>query len=133
MIHLLDDGRIAVVVNGRRWIYCRECLLPVAEDHVYKYEEDSSLLESPNLGMLSFVEKLTPELLMHAIMLGNAAVVKNFLDKCPSEVNMNFLGKSFLHITSSVGQVHIMKVLLQYTPNLDAVPFLNSFCCFHLV
>ena len=39
MIHLLDDGRIAVVVNGRRWIYCRECLLPVAEDHVYKYEE----------------------------------------------------------------------------------------------
>ena len=34
---------------------------------------------------------------------------------------MNFLGKSFLHITSSVGQVHIMKVLLQYTPNLDAV------------
>ena len=39
MIHVLDDGRIAVVVNGRRWIYCRECLLPVAEDHVYNHEE----------------------------------------------------------------------------------------------
>lgn len=36
---MLDDGRIAVAVNQRRWVYCRECLLPVAEDHVYKDEE----------------------------------------------------------------------------------------------
>ena len=39
MTHLLDDGRIAVVVNGKRWIYCPDCLLPVAEDHVYQHEE----------------------------------------------------------------------------------------------
>ena len=43
-------------------------------------------MEHPELGMFSFVEKLTPELLMHAIVVGNAAAVKNFLDKCPSEV-----------------------------------------------
>lgn len=47
---------------------------------------DSSLVEHPELGMFSFVDKLTPELLMHAIVLGNAAAVKNFLEKCPSEV-----------------------------------------------
>lgn len=43
-------------------------------------------MEHPELGMFSFVDKLTPELLMHAIVLGNAAAVKNFLEKCPSEV-----------------------------------------------
>lgn len=37
------------------------------------------------------------------------------------QVNMKFLGKSFLHIAISAGQVHIMKLLLQYTPNVDVV------------
>lgn len=37
------------------------------------------------------------------------------------QVNMKFLGKSFLHIAISAGQVHIMKLLLQYTPNMDMV------------
>ena len=37
------------------------------------------------------------------------------------QVNMKFLGKSFLHLAISAGQVHIMKLLLQYTPNVDVV------------
>ena len=47
-------------------------------------------MEGPSLGMFSFVEKLTPELLMHAIMFGSATIVKNLLDKCPSEVRNLF-------------------------------------------
>lgn len=37
------------------------------------------------------------------------------------QVNMKFLGKSFLHIAISAGQVHIIKLLLQYTPKMDVV------------
>ena len=52
MTHLLDDGRIAVVVNGKRWIYCPDCLLPVAEDHVYQHEEGINIYNGECMGVV---------------------------------------------------------------------------------
>lgn len=39
MIRLLDDGRIIVVVNGRRWNYNPSCLFPVADEHASEGED----------------------------------------------------------------------------------------------
>ena len=39
MIRILDDGRIIVVVGGRRWNYNPVCLFPAADEHASKGDE----------------------------------------------------------------------------------------------
>lgn len=49
-------------------------------------------VDGPDLRMLSLMEHLTPELFMHAIVLGSTTAVKSFLDKHPSEVRFFWFG-----------------------------------------
>ena len=70
-----------------------------------------------HLKLLSMLEN--PAVLVAAAAAGDPDTIRTFLSTHPKEVDAKAAGKTAIHCAAVGGHVEVMKVLLEYKPDLE--------------
>jgi len=121
VVNVLPNGDVHVSVAGMRWTFNPDCLKPAPGENPSTHLDTNEDHVNPGIHMqLQYLlEKMNPDVVPIATRAGDASILKEFLEKCPNEVNAQQEGRSALHFAVSSGYTHILKILLDYKPNLD--------------
>ncbi|CAH2319960.1 E3 ubiquitin- ligase MIB2 isoform X2 [Pelobates cultripes] len=126
VIKVFGDGDMRVSVGGQSWTFNPACLA------AYQREEDANFMTTENnkeqkSTLVSIFEKLlaqktdceSPSSLVIEAAHGNAAKVKEMLQKHPDKVDIRNQGKTALQVASHLGYIEVVKILLQANANID--------------
>ncbi|XP_053137274.1 E3 ubiquitin-protein ligase MIB2 isoform X3 [Hemicordylus capensis] len=126
VIKVFGDGDLRVSFAGQSWTFNPACLT------AYQREEDANLMtiedakESKNtlltvLGRLlsQKMESDTPGRLVIEAAHGNVSKVRDLVQKFPDKVDTKNQGRTALQVASYLGQVEIVKILLQAHANIN--------------
>ncbi|KAL1776691.1 E3 ubiquitin-protein ligase MIB2 isoform X1 [Sigmodon hispidus] len=126
VVKVFGDGNLRVAVGGQRWTFSPSCLV------AYRPEEDSNLdvaeRARENKSLLSVAldklrtQKSDPEhpgRLVVEAALGNVARALDLLRRHPEQVDTKNQGRTALQVAAYLGQVELVRLLLQARANVD--------------
>ncbi|XP_074831656.1 E3 ubiquitin-protein ligase MIB2 isoform X2 [Carettochelys insculpta] len=126
VIKVFGDGDLRVCVGGQSWTFNPACLT------AYQRDEDANLMTTENTKeskstLISILEKLLsqktesdhPGRLVTEAAHGNAAKVEDLVQKYPDKVDVKNQGRTALQVAAHLGQVEVVKILLQAHANID--------------
>ncbi|XP_058160621.1 E3 ubiquitin-protein ligase MIB2 isoform X2 [Dasypus novemcinctus] len=126
VVKVFGDGNLCVVVGGQPWTFSPSCLV------AYRPEEDANLDVAEraweNKSSLSVAldklraQKSDPALpgrLVVEVALGNAARALDLLRRHPEQVDAKNQGRTALQVAAYLGQVELMRLLLQARADAD--------------
>ncbi|XP_053308066.1 E3 ubiquitin-protein ligase MIB2 isoform X3 [Spea bombifrons] len=119
VIKVFGDGDMRVSVGGQSWTFNPACLT------AYQQEEDANLMTTENakepkkklLAQKSDCE--SPSSLVIEAAHGNAAKVREILQKHPDKVDVRNQGRTALQVAAHLGFIEVVKILLQANANID--------------
>ncbi|XP_005986112.1 E3 ubiquitin-protein ligase MIB2 isoform X2 [Latimeria chalumnae] len=123
---IYGDGDLRVNVGGQNWTFNPACLI------AHPVEVDANLMKAENNNearstLISVLEKLlsqttdpeNPGQLVIEATHGNAAKVRDLVQKYPDKVDIKNQGKTALQVSAYLGHVEVVKVLLQGNANIE--------------
>uniref|UniRef100_A0A8C6DGF6 E3 ubiquitin-protein ligase MIB2 n=1 Tax=Moschus moschiferus TaxID=68415 RepID=A0A8C6DGF6_MOSMO len=126
VLKVFGDGNVGVLVSGKLWTFSPSCLV------AYRPEEDANLdvagRARENKSSLSVVlDKLRaqksdlehPGRLVVEVALGNVARALDLLRRHPEQVNTKNQGRTALQMAAYLGQVELVRLLLQAQAGVD--------------
>ncbi|XP_067423319.1 E3 ubiquitin-protein ligase MIB2 isoform X2 [Emydura macquarii macquarii] len=126
VIKVFGDGDLRVSVGGQSWTFNPACLT------AYQRDEDANLMTTENTKeskstLISILEKLLsqktesdhPGRLVIEAAHGNAAKVQDLVQKYPDKVDIKNQGRTALQVAAHLGQVEVVKILLQANASID--------------
>ncbi|XP_065754283.1 E3 ubiquitin-protein ligase MIB2 isoform X3 [Phocoena phocoena] len=126
VLKVFGDGNLGVLVNGKLWTFSPSCLV------AYRPEEDANLdvaeRARENKSSLSVVlDKLRaqksdlehPGRLVVEVALGNVARALDLLRRHPEQVDTKNHGRTALQVAAYLGQVELVRLLLQARAGVD--------------
>uniref|UniRef100_A0A8C0C8H0 RING-type E3 ubiquitin transferase n=1 Tax=Balaenoptera musculus TaxID=9771 RepID=A0A8C0C8H0_BALMU len=126
VLKVFGDGNLGVLVNGKLWTFSPSCLV------AYRPEEDANLdvaeRARENKSSLSVVlDKLRaqksdlehPGRLVVEVALGNVARALDLLRRHPEQVDTKNHGRTALQVAAYLGQVELVRLLLQARAGAD--------------
>ncbi|XP_007448991.1 PREDICTED: E3 ubiquitin-protein ligase MIB2 isoform X3 [Lipotes vexillifer] len=126
VLKVFGDGNLGVLVSGKLWTFSPSCLV------AYRPEEDANLdvaeRARENKSSLSVVlDKLRaqksdlehPGRLVVEVALGNVARALDLLRRHPEQVDTKNHGRTALQVAAYLGQVELVRLLLQARAGVD--------------
>uniref|UniRef100_A0A8C3WQH3 RING-type E3 ubiquitin transferase n=1 Tax=Catagonus wagneri TaxID=51154 RepID=A0A8C3WQH3_9CETA len=126
VVKVFGDGNLRVAVSGQLWTFSPSCLV------AYRPEEDANLdvaeRARENKSSLSIVlDKLRaqksdlehPGRLVVEVALGNVARALDVLQRHPEQVDTRNQGRTALQVAAYLGQVELVRLLLQARAGVD--------------
>ncbi|XP_020953123.1 E3 ubiquitin-protein ligase MIB2 isoform X2 [Sus scrofa] len=128
VVKVFGDGNLRVAVSGHLWTFSPSCLV------AYRPEEDANLdvaeRARENKSSLSIIlDKLRaqkcdlehPGRLVVEVALGNMARALDLLRRHPEQVDTKNQGRTALQVAAYLGQVELVRLLLQARAGVDLV------------
>uniref|UniRef100_A0A7M4F3J5 E3 ubiquitin-protein ligase MIB2 n=1 Tax=Crocodylus porosus TaxID=8502 RepID=A0A7M4F3J5_CROPO len=126
VIKVFGDGNLRVSVGEQSWTFNPACLT------AYQRDEDANLMTTENAKeskstLISILEKLLsqkaesdhPGRLVLEAAHGNAAKVRDLVQKYPDKVDIKNQGRTALQVAAHLGRVEAVKILLQAHASID--------------
>ncbi|XP_075045926.1 E3 ubiquitin-protein ligase MIB2 isoform X2 [Mixophyes fleayi] len=126
VIKVFGDGDMRVSVGGQSWTFNPACLTS------YQRDDDANLMttenaKEPKSTLVSILEKIlaqkidceSPSSLVIEAAQGNTSRVREMLLKHPDKVDIRNQGRTALQVSSHLGHLEVVKVLLQANANID--------------
>nr|XP_028596720.1 E3 ubiquitin-protein ligase MIB2 isoform X2 [Podarcis muralis] len=126
VIKVFGDGDLRVSFAGQSWTFNPACLT------AYQREEDANLMTTEDAKeskstLLSVLGRLlaqkmeadSPGRLVIEAAHGNASKVRELVQKYPDKVDVKNQGRTALQVASYLGQVEVVKILLQAHANIN--------------
>ncbi|XP_034976183.1 E3 ubiquitin-protein ligase MIB2 isoform X2 [Zootoca vivipara] len=126
VIKVFGDGDLRVSFAGQSWTFNPACLT------AYQREEDANLMTTEDAKeskstLLSVVGRLlsqkteadSPGRLVIEAAHGNVSKVRDLVQKYPEKVDVKNQGRTALQVASYLGQVEVVKILLQAHANIN--------------
>ncbi|XP_063799074.1 E3 ubiquitin-protein ligase MIB2 isoform X2 [Pseudophryne corroboree] len=126
VIKVFGDGDMRVSVGGQSWTFNPACLTS------YQRDDDANLMttenaKEPKSTLVSILEKIlaqkidceSPSSLVIEAAQGNTSRVREMLLKYPDKVDIRNQGRTALQVSSHLGYLEVLKVLLQANANID--------------
>uniref|UniRef100_A0A670YWR6 E3 ubiquitin-protein ligase MIB2 n=1 Tax=Pseudonaja textilis TaxID=8673 RepID=A0A670YWR6_PSETE len=126
VIKIFGDGDLRVSFSSQSWTFNPACLT------AYQREEDANLMTTQDTresksSLVSVVGRLlsqksdadSPGRLVVEAAHGNIGKVRDLIQKYPDKVDVQNQGRTALQVASYVGQVEVVKLLVQAHANVD--------------
>ncbi|XP_026537326.1 E3 ubiquitin-protein ligase MIB2 [Notechis scutatus] len=126
VIKIFGDGDLRVSFSSQSWTFNPACLT------AYQREEDANLMTTQDTresksSLVSVVGRLlsqksdadSPGRLVVEAAHGNIGKVRDLIQKYPDKVDVQNQGRTALQVASYVGQMEVVKLLVQAHANID--------------